>query len=256
MASSSADCVLGGVRLISSASTMWLKTGPGTKTRCRRPVAGSSWMMSVPVMSDGIRSGVNWMRENLRSSTWARVWMIRVLARPGTPVMMLLPPTKSEIRTCSMTSSCPTMSLRSSRRIRSRPCFMRSASSTSFGLARSMDTLSAVIGLLSLSPPAARAPRSWPSMGHPIDYVVHAQLVGLVVEVDGGVARVRPFPVLAHVLVVVDDDQQPLGGIVVLVDAQVVRRGPAEVGMRERARVAHAEEGVEDGVRGVQLHEP
>ena len=32
------------------------------------PVAGSSWMRSVPVMSDGIRSGVNWMRENFRSS--------------------------------------------------------------------------------------------------------------------------------------------------------------------------------------------
>ena len=26
-------------------------------------------MMSVPVMSDGIRSGVNWMRVNLRSRT-------------------------------------------------------------------------------------------------------------------------------------------------------------------------------------------
>ena len=42
---------------------------PGANTICRRPVAGSSWMMSVPVMSDGIRSGVNWMRVNLRSST-------------------------------------------------------------------------------------------------------------------------------------------------------------------------------------------
>ena len=28
-------------------------------------------MMSVPVMSEGIRSGVNWMRENFRSSTRA-----------------------------------------------------------------------------------------------------------------------------------------------------------------------------------------
>ena len=30
----------------------------------RVPVALSSWMTSVPVMSDGIRSGVNWMRLN------------------------------------------------------------------------------------------------------------------------------------------------------------------------------------------------
>ena len=34
-------------------------------------------------MSDGIRSGVNWMRENLRSSTRAIVWISSVLARPG-----------------------------------------------------------------------------------------------------------------------------------------------------------------------------
>ena len=73
IASSSADCVLGGVRLISSASTMFAKIGPGEKTICRRPVAGSSWIRSVPVMSDGIRSGVNWMRENFRSMTRASV---------------------------------------------------------------------------------------------------------------------------------------------------------------------------------------
>ena len=62
MASSSADCVFGGVRLISSASTMLPKIGPGTKVQRRCPVVGSSSMMSVPVMSEGIRSGVNWMR--------------------------------------------------------------------------------------------------------------------------------------------------------------------------------------------------
>ena len=51
MASSSADCVFGGVRLISSASSMLAKIGPGTKVQVRRPVVGSSSMMSVPVMS-------------------------------------------------------------------------------------------------------------------------------------------------------------------------------------------------------------
>jgi hypothetical protein len=41
------------------ASTMFAKIGPGANTICRRPVVVSSLMMSVPVMSDGIRSGVN-----------------------------------------------------------------------------------------------------------------------------------------------------------------------------------------------------
>ena len=114
IASSSAACVFGGVRLISSARTMFAKIGPGVNTMCRRPVAGSSWMMSVPVMSLGIRSGVNWMRENLRSSTCAIVLMSSVFARPGTPTMRLLPPVNSDSSTSSITSSWPMMSLCSS----------------------------------------------------------------------------------------------------------------------------------------------
>ena len=66
MASSSADCVFGGVRLISSASSTLAKIGPCTKVQVRWPETGSSSMMSVPVMSVGIRSGVNWMRLNIR----------------------------------------------------------------------------------------------------------------------------------------------------------------------------------------------
>jgi hypothetical protein len=34
-------------------------------------------------MSEGIRSGVNWIRENCRSSAWARLLTSRVLASPG-----------------------------------------------------------------------------------------------------------------------------------------------------------------------------
>ena len=68
MASSSADCVLGGVRLISSASSTCANSGPGTKVQVRLPVAWSSSRMSVPVMSVGIRSGVNWMRLKDRPS--------------------------------------------------------------------------------------------------------------------------------------------------------------------------------------------
>ena len=88
---------------------MFAKIGPGANTICRRPVVASSWTRSVPVMSDGIRSGVNWMRENFRSSTRAIVWMSSVFARPGAPTIRLLPPTNSVISTCAMTSSCPTM---------------------------------------------------------------------------------------------------------------------------------------------------
>ena len=40
-------------------------------------------MMSVPVMSDGMRSGVNWMRLNFRSSTCARVAIEQRLGEPG-----------------------------------------------------------------------------------------------------------------------------------------------------------------------------
>ena len=58
MASSSALCVLGVARLISSASTMLLKIGPGTKRYALRPSLSCSSTL-VPVMSAGIRSGVN-----------------------------------------------------------------------------------------------------------------------------------------------------------------------------------------------------
>ena len=77
---------------------------PGANTMPRRPVLGSSWMMSVPVMSEGIRSGVNWMRLNESSSTCASVAISSVLARPGTPTMRQLPPTNRRCRTSSMTS--------------------------------------------------------------------------------------------------------------------------------------------------------
>ena len=63
IASSSADCVLAGARLISSASRKVVKSGPFTSEnslRCRLKTL-------VPVISAGIRSGVNWMRLNSRA---------------------------------------------------------------------------------------------------------------------------------------------------------------------------------------------
>ena len=53
IASSSAACVRGGARLISSASRMLAKTGPRTNRNVRWPVALSSSRISVPVMSLG-----------------------------------------------------------------------------------------------------------------------------------------------------------------------------------------------------------
>ena len=48
-------------------------------------------MMFVPMMSAGIRSGVNWMRLNFRSSTCASVRTRSVLPRPGTPFEQRVP---------------------------------------------------------------------------------------------------------------------------------------------------------------------
>src|SRR2546427_7041660 len=57
---------------------MFANTGPGTNRNPRFPVVTSCSMISVPVMSDGIRSGVNWMREKRRSSASATVWTIQL----------------------------------------------------------------------------------------------------------------------------------------------------------------------------------
>ena len=105
MACNNAACVLGGVRLISSASTMLAKIGPRTKRKFRCPVAVSWSMISVPVMSLGIRSGVNWIRLNRIARAWAIVEMVSVLARPGTPIVRQLPRANMQISICSIISS-------------------------------------------------------------------------------------------------------------------------------------------------------
>ena len=64
-------------------------------------------MMSVPVMSLGIRSGVNWTRLNERWSASATVWTISVLASPGTPMSRAWPPLRMAVRMPSTTSSWP-----------------------------------------------------------------------------------------------------------------------------------------------------
>ena len=103
IASSSAACVLGGVRLISSARIMLAKIGPAMNVNRRRPVSGSSWRMSVPVMSEGIMSGVNWMRRKERLEIRATVLTSSVLASPGTPTSSTWPRAKSPISSSSTT---------------------------------------------------------------------------------------------------------------------------------------------------------
>ena len=79
IASSSAACVFGGARLISSASRRLAKIGPGRNSK-----SDSRWLkIDEPVTSDGIRSGVNWMREKSIDATCANERAIRVFARPG-----------------------------------------------------------------------------------------------------------------------------------------------------------------------------
>src|SRR5688500_18336256 len=119
IASSSADCVFGVARLISSASTMFAKIGPRWNSK-RLPPPGSSTMTLVPTMSAGIRSGVNWTREN---EAWMHSESVRtsiVLPRPGTPSRRAWPPPRRHMRTPSMISSWPTIILLISSRRRRR----------------------------------------------------------------------------------------------------------------------------------------
>ena len=75
------------------------------------PVATSSSMISVPVMSLGIRSGVNWMRLNFRCRARARVDTVSVLASPGTPIVRQWPRANRQISISSIICSWPMMTL-------------------------------------------------------------------------------------------------------------------------------------------------
>ena len=71
-------------------------------------------------MSDGIRSGVNWMRLKPKDIVSASELTSSVLAKPGTPTSKQWPRAKIAIISSSITSSMPTMVLRSSATILSR----------------------------------------------------------------------------------------------------------------------------------------
>jgi len=105
IASSSADCVFGGVRLISSARRRLVKIGPLRSENSA--VCGLKTV--VPTTSAGMRSGVNWMRRNGAPSSAANVRTNSVLAVPGTPSIRMCPFPRSAIRNAYDVRSLPTI---------------------------------------------------------------------------------------------------------------------------------------------------
>src|SRR6476661_2215852 len=102
--SSNADCVFGDARLISSASTMDAKTGPGWNSK-----APTDWSkMVTPVTSDGSRSGVNWIREVVPEMVAASALASVVLPVPGTSSSNRCPSETRQINDSLMASGLPT----------------------------------------------------------------------------------------------------------------------------------------------------
>src|SRR5699024_8551294 len=65
--------------------------------------------MLVPVISDGIKSGVNWTRENFKSITSDILRTSIVFPSPGKPSNNTCPSANMPQSNCSTTSSCPTI---------------------------------------------------------------------------------------------------------------------------------------------------
>src|SRR3954452_8116645 len=87
MHSRSADCVFGEARFTSSTSRRFAKTGPGWNSNSL-----ARWSKTfTPVMSDGSRSGVNWIRENVESSERASALTSIVFPTPGKSSMIRCP---------------------------------------------------------------------------------------------------------------------------------------------------------------------
>ena len=111
IASSRADWVLGGVLFISSAKSIFEKMGPLINFNVLSPVSGFWLIISVPVISEGIKSGVNCILLKSKSKISEIVFIIRVLPNPGTPSNKICPLHNNAIKTCSITSFCPTITL-------------------------------------------------------------------------------------------------------------------------------------------------
>ncbi len=113
--SSSADCVFGEARLISSPITIWAKIAPGLNSKSRR-----CWSkIDTPVMSEGSRSGVNWMRRTEQSMDLASALASIVLPTPGTSSMSRCPSASSTVSESRTTSGLPSITLSTDLRTRS-----------------------------------------------------------------------------------------------------------------------------------------
>src|ERR687895_858687 len=87
MHSSSADCVFGDARLISSTRRRFANTGPG-----RNSNSFERWLKTfTPVTSEGSRSGVNCRRENAQSSERESAFASIVFPTPGKSSMIRWP---------------------------------------------------------------------------------------------------------------------------------------------------------------------
>src|SRR5205807_8377659 len=104
-ASGSADCVRRVARLTSSARTKLGKIGPATNSKVR-----SFWLKTLePVMSDGKRSGVHWMRRNVPPTDVASARASIVLPVPGRSCSSTWPPATIPAAASRTTRSLPTM---------------------------------------------------------------------------------------------------------------------------------------------------
>ena len=103
MASRRADWTFGGVRLISSASKIFVKIGPFRISN--PPLLGRK--ISAPIRSDGKRSLVKEMRLFSREKDFASARIVRVFPRPGVPSRSACPPVNTVIINFSSKSSCP-----------------------------------------------------------------------------------------------------------------------------------------------------
>ena len=103
--SSSAACVFGDARLISSASTTLENTAPRRKSN-----EPCDWLYtSPPVTSDGSRSGVNWMRLHVPFTEWAIAFASDVLPVPGTSSSSRWPSLNTHVRASATWSRLPLM---------------------------------------------------------------------------------------------------------------------------------------------------
>src|SRR6476659_5508807 len=102
--SRNADWVFGEARLISSASTMEAKIGPGWNSK-----APTDWSkMVTPVTSDGSRSGVNWIRDVVPWMVAASALASVVLPVPGTSSSSRWPSETRQINDSLIASGLPT----------------------------------------------------------------------------------------------------------------------------------------------------